>query len=438
MVLIGMWKIHDDRFRNVVRTPAARELFLALESLFGRDGVKLPPALRQAKPFVISRDFGPLPWHRSNEAPVECYRFQYGPHSWSEVIYLHSPSPSSHSVPRYQQDAEDLARQLKAAKWEDLARPLIAPGEVALVRDGDSNRIQVTLCWQDDGQYCTVHDRQRGVAIAFAWSADGLTLLGEAHPHRLRQLENRTMSYERPVLPLEEGVADPKPAERAGRMDEFRAAIQWRYATRLDNGLDGLVLECCDRLDGIDGDIGMAFAGHRFNDACGDDSWLAVRHGNFAWENGAYFTANAESLRSASADVHQLLGLLVHLKTSGVGNALMKSYGYPVDALDVIGVFRQQGTAYLACCNSQGSCGPVYEIDPRLGSTSLCGFTDRFDWNFHRGSRAGGMIPECDVLRIMTLDELVRRVETGDLPIEGPPHDLDVAWRQYLPEDVDR
>lgn len=438
MVLIGMWKIHDDRFRNVVRTPAARGLLLALESLFGRDGGKLPPALRQVRPLVISRDFGKLPWYRADEAPAECYRFQYGPRSWSERIYLDSSLVFSHPVPEYEQEANALARQLKAAKWEDLARSLIAPRGFALVKNGDSNRIQVSLVWQDDGQYCTVHDRERSVAIAFAWAADGLTLLGEADANRLRQLENRVMSSQRPVLPLGEAANDSKPAERAGRMDEFRAAVQWRYSTRLDKELDGLLLECCDRLDGIDGDIGMAFAGHRFNDACGDDSWLAVRHDNFAWENGAYFTANAGSLRSASSEVHQLLGLLVHLQASGVGAALMKSYGYPVEALDVIGLFRQHGVAYFACCNSQGSCGPVYEIDPYRGATRLCGFTDRFDWNFHRGARAGGLIPENDVLQIVTLNELVRRVETGDLSAGGPPHELNVAWKQYLPEDVDR
>jgi hypothetical protein len=176
-------------------------------------------------------------------------------------------------------------------------------------------------------------------------------------------------------------------------MDEFSGAIQWRYGTKLDRTFDTLLLEACDRMEEINGELRIAYAGHRFNDAGGDDNWLAVKCGNFAWENGSYFRSSAQSLRSAPADVHALLGLLVHLQTGGLSSAFNAYYGYPVEGLDVIGLFRQDGQYYFACSNSQASCGPVYSIDVGTGQTDLFGFSDRHDWNFNTGSRAGGIVP---------------------------------------------
>lgn len=98
---------------------------------------------------------------------------------------------------------------------------------------------------------------------------------------------------------------------------------------------------------------------------------------------------------------------------------------------------RQEGRYYFACSNSQASCGPVYEIDLKTGRSKLCGFSDRYDWNFNNGARAGGIMPKDKVLEIVTLDEIIRRVKTGETPYEsGPPHGMDVPWMLYLPSDL--
>lgn len=432
-----MWTIRDEADRDLARHPAARSLFELLETVFDKRAYKMSLARRGTSPLLLGRDFA-RSQRFPNQDPGEIYRFQLGPRAWSKAIHVYEGHEVDVRHPLYEQELEEFAKQLKLAGWEKLAQPLIdayldrpPPGD-------DRCSVQVSLCWQDDGRFCVVHDRQAHRAVAFQWGDEGLSLLGDAHPQPLNQFDRQLAldAHRRPVVPVEEGTAVPKPAERAGRMDEFMAEVQWRYATRLDWKLDGLLLEACDRLGRMEGDIGLAYAGHRFNDACGDDRWLAVRLGNFAWENGAYFRSGADSLRSAPSQVHELLGILVHLQAGGLGAAFNHSYGYPVDPLDVIGLFRQAATCYFACANSQGSCGPVYEIGVDTGRTSLIGFTDRFDWNFNQGSRAGGVIPRSDVLEIVTLDELVRRVETGDTPYEaGPPHDLDVAWKVYLPSD---
>jgi hypothetical protein len=434
-----MWAIHDERIRRATTSPAVQQLFDIVQTVFGKGGHGLPPGLREARPLVISRDFGTPSWNRRGD-PMELYRFQLGPRSWSKPIYTNIPSRIDERVPSYERSAEECARQLKLAGWEKIAARLIDPAAAVSRDESAGAAIQVTLCWQDDGRYCVVHDRQRKEAIAFSWSDDGLSLLGEAHPRRLSLLDSRYASetYERPVLPLDEGAVDLKTAGRAGQMDEFRAAIRWRYETRLDAKLDGLLLEACDRLHRIAGDIGLAFALHRFNDATGDDAWLAVRFGNFAWENGAYFHSNAASLRSAPPEVHELMGLLVHLQSSRVSAAFEQCYGYPVEPLDVMGLFREGGAHYFACCNSHSSCGPVYKIDLERGRTTLYGFTDRFDWNFNTGRRAGGIIPKSDILDLVSLDEVIRRVGTGETPYEaGPPHDMEVPWQAYLPRDPD-
>jgi hypothetical protein len=105
------------------------------------------------------------------------------------------------------------------------------------------------------------------------------------------------------------------------------------------------------------------------------------------------------------------------------------------DGLDVLGLFRQEGRYYFACANSQASCGPVYEIDLDTGRSQLCGFSDRYDWKFNSGQQAGGIVPEDRLLEIVTLEEVVRRVRYGETHKDGPPHDMDVDWRPYLPSD---
>jgi hypothetical protein len=435
-----MWKVHDKRIRSAAESSAVKELHEILERTFGKGGNKLPHSLRQANPFILSRDFGKSPSSHSNDNPNELYRFQLGPRAWSKPVYVYDGHKVDERYPRYEQDAEELAKQLKLAEWERVASPLIEPFTAEFPSANEICKTQLTLCWQDNERYCIVYDRRMSKAIAFLWTDVGLSLLGEAHPQRLIQFEMRSTydAYEMPVISVDEGAVGFKSAQRAGQMDEFVAATHWRYGTRLDGKLDSLLFEACERLAMIEGDVGLAFAGHRFNDASGDDSWLAVRLGNFAWENGSYFSQNASTLRSAPCEVHGLLGLLVHLKSSGIGSAFNQCYGYPVEALDVMGLFRQGGHYYFACCNSQGDCGPVYEVSLETGQTKLYGFTDRFDWNFNNGDRAGGCIPKANILEIVTLNEVVRRVEIGETHYEaGPPHGMDVAWMAYIPSDPD-
>lgn len=423
--------------RKIAGHPAARALFELLEAVFGR-GSYHPTAQWTAKPVLLGRDFAGSRWFEPNVDPSEIYRFQLGPRTWSKHIYVYEGHKVDDRHPLYEQELERFAKQLKLAEWEKLAQPLIDMRLGRRAPENGQSTVQVTLSWQDDGRFCVVHDRPARTALAFEWGEARLSLLGEAHPERLGKYDIRNAfdAHRRPVVPRDEGEAVPKAAERAGRMDEFLAELMWRYSTRLDRRLDALLLEACDRLRGLNGDAGLAFARHRFNDACGDDGWLAVRLGNFAWENGAYFRSGANSLRSAPSQIHELLGMLVHLQAGGIGEAFNESYGYPVEPLDVIGLFRQADSYYFACANSQGASGPVYEISLATGQTSLIGFTDRFDWNFNHGSRAGGVIPKGDALDIVTLDELVRRIEAGDTPYDaGPPHDLAVDWMSYLPRD---
>lgn len=440
---MSTWKIHDSRLNSLVGGKAGKEMHELLIETFGKEDTKLPYALRNSKPFVLVRDFGAMPWARysANQERKELYRFQLGPRTWSKPIYIHDRYVVSDRLPGYEQDAERLAMSLKMAGWERLVDQIIAPKAQGIMsklssppKQDELPDLQVVLCWQADGRYLVIHDRSSAIAIALTWDANNLLVLGEASIQRLEALGRST--FETVIVPSEEGLREHRPAEKAGQMDEFSGAIQWRYGTKLDRTLDTLLLEACDRMEEINGELGIAYAGHRFNDAGGDDNWLAVKCGNFAWENGSYFRSSAQSLRSAPADVHALLGLLVHLQTGGLSSAFNACYGYPVGGLDVIGLFRQDGQYYFACSNSQASCGPVYSIDVSTGQTDLFGFSDRYDWNFNTGSRAGGIVPRERVLEIVTVEEVVRRVKTGETPYEaGPPHDMDVPWMWYLPSD---
>lgn len=422
-----MW--NTDGLRDATGGEAAHRLVELLESLVGKAEYKLPHVLRTAKPLIIARDFGQRPFSHPRDKPGEFYSFQLGPRSWSKMIFAPRPYDRPSSLPRYEQEAEKLAQGLKAGAWEMLARSLF-DDTVGRRSSETADTFRVLICWQDDGRFLALHDLESGQAIAFNWTESGLELLGNAHPRPLNNLRRAPQS---PVLSVAAGGAQTAIGQKAGQIDELRAEIAWRYATKLDPSLDGLLLEACDRLEELEGDLGIAFARHRFNDASGDDHWLAARVGNFAWENGAYFRSDAASLRGAPQEIGILVGVLAHLQACGISYAFEASFGYKVESLDVLGLFRDAGTWFFACCNSNEGSGPVYVFDRAHGKSSLFGFTGRFDWNFNSGRRACGLIPRPSILETIGVDELIRMIEGGDVPSEGPPNDLNFGWRLYLP-----
>ena len=434
----GEWKPVEQDFERAAEHPAAKQLHEVLLAVLGSDDHKVAPLLRKTRPFVLARRVGAPPWahpaHKREE--TEFYQFQLGPYCWSDPALPRSVSPRKASPRSHEAIASEFARELEDARWKKFAASILS--EKAEARGLHS--LQIFLSWQEDGNFLVLHDRDRRTALAFSRSQDRLRLVGEAHSGRLDKLGDHYRSgvTERPVVPVEEDIYPEKPGSRAGRSNELLRRIEWRYATRLDKRLDELLLEASDRLASVKGEVGLAYAAHRFNDAAGDDHWLAVRKDNFAWENGQYFASNAASLRSAPEAIHTLIGIAVHLRASGLGEAFRDAYGYPLEPLDVLGLFRQAGRVFFACSNSQGSCGPVYEIDQRTGKTQLCGFTDRFDWNFNSGMREGGIVPRDPVLEVVSIEEVTRRILAGDAPIDrGPPQDMLVPWELYAPEPED-
>lgn len=425
-----MWKIHDDRLQKIAKHPALPELFGILQANFGIGQDGLPAALSRAMPFLLSRSWGVPSWGGRNTPPGELYRFQFGPRCWSKVIHERGPITQDERRPGYEQEADRIAGLLKVARWEEPADSLSCAIAGKPECDGTST-VQIVLCWQDSVRYCVIHNRDAQMAVAFLWSNDGLTLLGEANPFWFSQLE-RWQTYEKPIVPL--GVEEPGTSERAGQMEDFRAAVRWRYESRLDGKLDGLLYGACERLGAFAGDIALACSVSRFNDAGNDSSWLAVRRGDFAWENGVYFRSSAASIRAAPPEVHELLGLLVHLDSSRLSSAVDECLGHSIHWSDVFGLFRQNGAYYFAYCDSMEESGPVYQIDLDRQGMELCGFTDRFDWNFNSKATEQGTVPKGNVLEIVSLTEVIRRVEAGEATqFSGLPSGLSLPWMAYLP-----
>lgn len=433
-----MWQVHNATVQDRSGVDAGRELVRILEEVLGVNDGLAPLQYRRFSPFMISREVVPVAGLANLNGGTEQYRFQYGPRMWSRSIY--SPEimtkswSSGHDVVRaeYHRHAELFAAKLKAAKWEDPARRLLEEcyGLPATADRG----VRVMVSFQNDGRLCAILDVKSNHGLAFKWSDGKLSLLGEPEKIRLRHLERYSnLSFETPIVSQIAGDLPPKPSSKSGKIDEYKMRLLWRYSSVLDRKLASLLLEACDQLDAIEGDIGIAFAGHRFNDAAGDDSWLAVRVRNFAWENGQFFQVGAASLRSAPRDVHLALGVLVHLRAAGVDTAFAECYGYPVEPLDVIGLFREGGEWTFACCNSHSFCGPAYGFDHHCGDLSLLGFANRFDHSFNAGRRQGGALPMRAILAITTLEETIRRVESGEVTPLEPPHEVDVTWEEYLP-----
>lgn len=271
-----MWKVNNQQLEELAKCGHASVLHELLQSTFGEADHKLPYALRGHKPFLLARDFGKGRWGHPNDGAREVYRFQLGPRAWSKPIYTYDGHKLSDRLPKYEQEAESLAKTLKLAGWEKIAAQIVSPEIGPNIDKEELSNLQVILCWQEDGRFVTINDREKRLAIAFQWNGDELVLMGEVHPQRLVMLESHNAhdTFELPIVPFEEGMIEHKPAEKAGQIDEFVKAIEWRYATKLDHTLDTLLLEVCDRMDGIEGDIGIAYAGHRFNDGGGTTTGL--------------------------------------------------------------------------------------------------------------------------------------------------------------------
>lgn len=366
----------------------------------------------------------------AGDKPAERYHFQLGPRAWETVKFRHNPDSVDAHAPGYAQEAERLASRLMLARWEEHARAIFDRFAGTTAKDGTAE-IEVYLGWQSDGRLCAIRDTAANKVLYLQWANGSLTLSGEADPAPLDRLLKK-VTCERPIVSVAEGAANIV-GTKMGKIEELRGTILWRYASNLDGDFQAILFETCRRLQGLSGNIGLAFSEQRFNDACGDDAWQAVRIGDLAWENGAYFERNAASLRTAPPDMHLVLGILNHLIACDIKGAFEHAFGYRVSPGHVIGVFREDGSYYFACCYSWGDAGPVYRIDPVAEQVALVGFTERFDWNFNDSRRDGWIVPKARILETLALDDMFRRVEAGNFPFLDW-NELGVAWEHYLPK----
>jgi hypothetical protein len=429
------WGNRPDGLSDASKCASAKQLFSLIVTSTGmRDG-RPPYLLDTVSPFLIAREIG-LSSRDQQARPTEQYRFQFGPRRWSSGIYPWDNSYAEARLPAYERRTLAIARELKAGDWVTLAQKMFETtfkaGIFGKYAGSDEPIIQIVLCWQGADRICSIRDQRSGRAVAYGIGKDGFEFLGVPDRGPLERLQQRAYGSPAPIMPSASGE-EASVARRIRPIEDLRAEIMWHYSSKLDRSFDNLMLEAVDRLKELGSVVAVAHSRSRFNDAAGDENWIAVRVDNSAWENGTYFQSSTASLRGAPSVIHEAVGILHHLIACGMDRIFSNAYGNSVTPGDVTGVFIDGNGAFFACCDTNCVSGPVYLIDPRTGATSLYGFTSLFDDSFNSGSRAGGTIPAEVMLDILSIDEVLKRVETGKCPNDAPPHDLDIAWRNYLP-----
>lgn len=350
------------------------------------------------------------------------YHVQYGPRAW-KTQHLCWPSVFT----SYEKPLETMGEALEQGKWTALGRALLA---ATLDRPSTPNDTQpdlaVVIAQGGDG-FLVLGDQPRG-SIVYEIASEGLRLLGYAHPTCLRGLDH---ARRRLLRPLGEDVSKEKMTK-----DLLKEDVLWRYGTKLADATRPVFLEAFEKMRAIAPEVAMAYSAARFNDACGDDNWSAVRVNNFAWESGCYFRNDGAALAAAPVAIHTALGLLHHLLACQIARRFTASFGMEVDPLDAIGFFLQENECYFSCSCTNGDDGPVYRVDPRTGEAQFVGVAERFDWNFNTGPcDAHRGTPARNCLEWTPVDAWLEQVpsrEAGAARDSGFQRLAGVDWEDYF------
>ncbi|BAM87749.1 gag protein [Bradyrhizobium oligotrophicum S58] len=179
-----------------------------------------------------------------------------------------------------------------------------------------------------------------------------------------------------------------------------------------------------ERLSRLGKAVAIATSPHRFNDACGDENWLAAFVDGWLWENGVYFDSSAKSLASAPRQLHEAIGLLQEVLKSGVRAKLSEYLGSESASPDTLILSSDERGRLIALSCSTDNGGPVYRVDSESGLPSLVGVAPRLDWRFAEcGSPGGAKQADASpgqIVLFVPLSEWIETLDADEVPFDYP------------------
>jgi hypothetical protein len=310
-------------------------------------------------------------------------------------------------VPSYETQFEQQAIALRKAGWDLLSASLLRPDELETAPPNVEMFLLIDNLSCHFGVRSKSSKQEKYFLVTEARLEPNLTapkVWFDAWPEQLQP-------------PIFRPTHMPDDPDRQNP-DEVARHVRWWFQTPLmppdeaSERLGALLKVLFERLALLGRAVAIATSPHRFNDACGDDNWLAAFVDGSLWENGVYFTSSAKQLASAPRALHEAMGLLQEVLTSGVRHKLAEYLGSESAWPDTLILSSDERGYLIALSRSTENGGPVYRVDPDSGLPSLVGVAPRLDWRFAQCSSARRKEAEA------SRDEVVQFMPLGDW-IEG-------------------
>ncbi len=355
-----------------------------------------------------------------NDRPFGMFRLQYGARAWSTGAYSFQGS-NGPIVPKYQAEFEQQAIELRKAKWDRLSASLLRTYEQPK-DESEAPDVEMFLLIDNLACHFGVRNKSSRQEESFLVTERGL----EPDPTAPKVwFDAWPEQFEPPVFCPPQMPSQPN---RNNAADVARH-VRWWYQTPLmppveaSERLGALLCVLFERLARLGKAVAIATSPHRFNDACGDNNWLAAIVDGALWENGAYFNSSAKTLGSAPRALHEAMGLLQEVLTSGVRQKLAEYLGRESACPDTLILSADERGYLIALSSSTDDGGPVYCVDPISGLPSLVGVAPRLDWRFAECRAVGGESDESkggEVVQFVPLSEWIEGLGGDELPYDYP------------------
>jgi len=160
-----------------------------------------------------------------------------------------------------------------------------------------------------------------------------------------------------------------------------------------DEGKDYIgkaLLQIGERLSHAGRRVAIASSDNRFNDAAGDEDWMAVNVDGVSWDNGAYFQHTVDKLNDLPLAIDAAVGVLALSQKIGLREMLYDYLGEQVSyGNDVLILSVDERGMHVCFAPSNGSGGPVYLVNssglPQIAGRAIENLDCRMEWGSNNG-----------------------------------------------------